>query len=233
MIELSEETLIQLQEQFEKSHPGEVLEWAAEHYRDRLAVVTSFQPTGIVTLHMLSEIAPNTPVITLDTGFLFPETHNVIDEMENRFRLNLHRVKPQLTVPQQTVKYGGALWESDPNLCCRLRKSLPLEKALTGYEAWIAGLRRDQSPTRANTPIVKWDEKRGMMKLSPFATWTEEMVWTYIDMYDLPYNQLHDVGYPSIGCYHCTQPAQDLDDTRSGRWTKHAKTECGIHFDNA
>jgi len=215
---------------FETAYPQDALRWAAESFGDRLAVVTSFQPTGIVTLHMLSEIAPDTPVLTLDTGLLFPETYALMHELEDRLRLNLIRVRPAQTVAEQAAAHGPDLWEREPDQCCNLRKTVPLNRALEGYDAWITGLRRDQSSGRRATPIVSWDTKYDKVKLSPFAAWTEDMIWTYIHAHDLPYNTLHQQHYPSIGCYPCTQPvAPDAPDQRAGRWVQHEKTECGIH----
>lgn len=215
---------------FEKAHPQDILRWASEMYLSQLAIVTSFQPTGIVTLHMMSEIAPRTPVLTLDTGLLFPETYALMDDLEKRLNLRLIRVRPSQTVEQQSQTYGGNLWEKNPDQCCNLRKTLPLENALKEYDAWITGLRRDQSEGRASIPIFSWDKKYNNLKLSPFANWTESMIWTYIHAYELPYNKLHDQGYPSIGCLTCTQPViPGTNDKRSGRWSKHTKTECGIH----
>jgi phosphoadenosine phosphosulfate reductase len=223
--------LTELNSTFETAYPQQVLRWAAESYGDKLAVVTSFQPTGIVTLHMLSEIAPDTPVLTLDTGLLFPETYALMDELEERLRLNLIRVRPAQTVAEQETAHGANLWDREPDQCCNLRKTVPLKNVLVGYDAWITGLRRDQSSGRSATPIVSWDNKYNNVKLSPFAAWTEEMIWTYISAHELPYNTLHDHNYPSIGCYPCTQPvAPDAADKRAGRWTKHEKTECGIHI---
>lgn len=225
------DTLQILNQEFETTYPQASLEWAAATYGDKLAVVTSFQPTGIVTLHMLSEIAPRTPVLTLDTGLLFPETYAVMDELEQRLNLNLIRVRPAQTVAQQAATEGANLWEREPDRCCNLRKTVPLANALAGYDAWITGLRRDQSSGRRGVPIVSWDAKYNNVKLSPLANWTEEMVWTYIHAHELPYNALHDQNYPSIGCYPCTQPAApDALDKRAGRWSGHEKTECGIHI---
>lgn len=222
--------LSNLNAQFEQAAPQDVLRWATQTYGDQLAVVTSFQPTGIVTLHMLAEIAPQTPILTLDTGLLFPETYALIDQVEARFKLRLTRIRPAQSVEQQAAAYGAALWTRDPDQCCNLRKVIPLADALTGYDAWITGLRRDQSATRANTPIVSWDARKGKVKISPLATWTERMIWTYIEAYDLPYNPLHDQHYPTIGCVPCTQPVDPASgDLRAGRWAGSAKTECGIH----
>jgi phosphoadenosine phosphosulfate reductase len=215
---------------FESAAPQDVLRWAAETYGDKLAIVTSFQPTGIVTLHMISEIAPDTPALTLDTGLLFPETYELMDKLERRLNLNLIRIRAAQTVAEQAETHGSDLWERDPDQCCHLRKSIPLGQALAGYDAWITGLRRDQGVGRANTPIVTWDKKYQKVKLSPFATWTEEMIWTYITAYELPYNALHDQNYPSIGCYTCTLPvAPEAQNKRAGRWANRGKTECGIH----
>jgi phosphoadenosine phosphosulfate reductase len=219
-----------LNEQFETASPQTVLKWAAEQFGTRLAVVTSFQPTGIVTLHMLQAISPQTPVLTLDTGLLFPETYALVDALKNLFALNLVTVQPPQTVEQQAAQYGDGLWERDPDQCCNLRKTKPLEAALAGYSAWITGLRRDQSDGRKATPIVSWDERYGMVKLSPFATWTEEMVWTYLHAHELPYNTLHTRNYHSIGCWPCTRPVAPGEDKRAGRWAGQAKTECGIHL---
>lgn len=224
------EALQKLNDDFEKASPYDVLRWAAETHGDKLAVVTSFQPTGIVTLHMLSEIAPNTAVLTLDTGLLFPETYALMDNLEKRLKLNLIRVRPVQSVDQQAIAYGEALWKSQPDLCCNLRKTVPLTDALKGYTAWITGLRRDQSDGRKETPIVSWDKKYDNVKISALATWTEDMIWTYIHANELPYNTLHDQNYPTIGCYPCTQPVDpNSTDKRAGRWVGHEKTECGIH----
>ena len=229
---ISEEHLRTINERFEEGHPQEVLRWAVETYGQKVVVVTSFQPTGIVTLHMLQEISPETPVITLDTGLLFPETYALIDQLEHRFKLNLHRAKAEVTVEQQAELYGDKLWNRDPDRCCNMRKTMPLKNALMQYDAWFTGIRRDQSPTRADTPIALWDKRNNMLKLCPFATWTEAMIWTYMRAHELPYNPLHDQGYPSIGCYPCTQAVKEGDDPRKGRWSNSDKTECGIHVDS-
>ncbi len=224
------EDLAALNAQFEDESPQAVLRWAAETFGEGLAVVTSFQPTGIVTLHMLSEIAPDTAILTLDTGLLFPETYALIDTLESSLNLRLTRVKPAQTVAEQAQTHGDALWARDPDQCCALRKTAPLDAALEGYSAWITGLRRDQSTGRGTTPIVSWDRKYQKVKLCPFANWTEDMIWLYIRAHELPYNTLHDQQYASIGCTHCTQPVSpDSTDKRAGRWVNSTKTECGLH----
>ncbi len=215
-------------ESFEQAAPQDILRWAVETYRDQLVVVTSFQPTGIVAIHMLQDIAPQVPVLTLDTGLLFPETYALIDEVQARFHIDLIRVEPEQSLAEQTIAYGDSLWQRDPDTCCQLRKVQPLNKALRNYGAWITGLRRDQSAERANTPIVSHNRKNNLTKICPLANWTETMIWTYIEAHDLPYNALHDQGYHSIGCWPCTETASG-DDLRSGRWAHSSKTECGIH----
>ena len=228
---LSAQRIETLQAKFEDSNPQAVLKWASDTYGDQFVVVTSFQPTGIVTVHMLSEIAPKTSVYTLDTGLLFDETYTLINQLEAQLKLKLTRITAELSVQQQAEKHGDELWKRDPDDCCNRRKTIPLRHALKGFSAWATGLRRDQSEKRANTPIISWDSRYNMIKLCPFATWTEAMIWTYIHAYELPYNDLHDKGYPTIGCYPCTKTVLDGEDPRSGRWSNHTKTECGIHFD--
>ena len=219
-----------LNQEFEFASPQEILSWAWLTFGDRLAVVTSFQPTGIVTLHMLRDIAPQTHILTLDTGLLFPETSRLIDQIERAWDLRLTRVRPAQTVAQQAETHGDTLWNFNPDLCCHLRKTVPLGDSLSGFDAWITGLRRDQNNGRKATPVISWDKKYGRVKLSPLAAWTEEMIWTYIHAHELPYNPLHDRNYMSIGCFPCTRAVEPGEDSRSGRWHGQAKTECGIHL---
>ncbi len=211
-------------------YPEDILQWAAAAYGSRLAIVTSFQLTGIVTMHMLHQMGALVDVVTLDTGLLFPETYDLMGRLQDRLNFNLIRITPKLTVEQQAAQYGEALWSRDPDACCRMRKVIPLDEALIGYDAWIAGLRRDQSQARSTLQAISWDARNEKVKIAPLIDWTEDMCWTYIHAYDLPYNPLHEQGYPSIGCWPCTKAALDADDSRSGRWVSHNKTECGIHL---
>ena len=219
-----------LAEQYENAGPYDILTWAGETYGERLAIVTSFQITGIAALHMMQRIAPRTPVLTLDTGLLFPETQDLIKDLERRFQLDLRRVKPRQTPRQQARDYGDRLWERNPDRCCHIRKTIPLRDALAGFGAWVAGLRRDQSAGRANTPVLSHDSRSGLVKIAPFANWSEDRVWAYIHEHDLPFNKLHRAGYPSIGCWPCTKARAANADGRSGRWANRSKTECGIHI---
>ncbi len=220
-----------LAEQFESAEPREILSWANRTFGETLAIVTSFQTTGIVTLHMMGEIAPATQVLTLDTGFLFPETVDLVNALEERFELNLQRIRPRQTPRQQARDYGDRLWERNPDRCCHIRKTIPLREALSAYSAWVTGLRRDQSANRANTPIISRDSRTGLIKIAPFANWSEDKIWAYLRAHDLPYNPLHDIGYPSIGCWTCTKAVNQDADSRSGRWSQRDKTECGIHIE--
>ncbi|TVR21258.1 MAG: phosphoadenylyl-sulfate reductase [Anaerolineaceae bacterium] len=210
----------------EGESPQAILRYAHQTYRDQLAIVTSFQITGIVTLHMLREMtdAP-LQVLTLDTGVLFAETYQLMERVAARFDVSIQRLQPE---PEDIAAHDEALWLTDADQCCYIRKTKPLAHGLAPYSAWVTGLRRDQSPSRATTPVIGWDGRYNMVKFCPFAGWTQDMLWTYIRAHDLPYNALHDAGYPSIGCVPCTRPAAD-DDLRSGRWAGTAKTECGIH----
>ena len=220
-------------EQFEAASPQDILSWASDAYGGKLAIVTSFQPAGVAALHMMQDIAPRTPVLTLDTGLLFPETHDLIDRLERRFKFGLKRVKPRQTLKQQARDYGDRLWERNPDRCCHLRKTMPLRDALVGFEAWVTGLRRDQSPSRADIPIVSADRRTGLVKIAPFANWSESRLWAYIHAHELPCNALHDIGYPSIGCWPCTKAVGQGQQARSGRWSSRSKTECGIHVEPA
>ncbi len=226
MSQATDAALHDLQLQFDKAYPQEILRWAVDTYQEKLVVVTSFQITGIVTLHMLREITDNVQVVTLDTGLLFPETYQLMDELEEKLDIEIQRIQPELTLPQQAREQGSLLWETNPDQCCHLRKTLPLTNILSQYDAWVTGLRRDQSATRANIPVMDVDSRYGLMKLCPFANWSEDMLWTYINAHELPYNTLHDRGYASIGCYTCTRAAAG----REGRWANINKTECGIHY---
>ena len=202
----------------------EVLAWAVEHHHPRLAAACSFQKEASVILDLLLGIEPQARFFTLDTGLLFSETYETWRRVEERYGVKVE-VYEGISVEQQAAEYGDALWARDPDACCGLRKVSPLTQALSTVDAWISGLRRDQSPERAATRKLAWDEAHGVWKLNPLADWTERDVWRYIVEHDLPYHPLHDQGYASIGCVHCTMPGND----RVGRWAGSAKTECGLH----
>lgn len=208
-----------------------VLEWAYSTYpEEEIVYASSFGAEAIVLIDLIQQIKPNAHIVFLDTGLHFPQTYEVIDKIEARFpTLRIERKQPDLSLDDQAAQYGPALWKRDPSQCCYIRKVIPLRETLTAKQAWISGLRREQSPTRAKTEFINSDEKFQNIKICPLIYWTWEDVWAYIREKDLPYNTLHDHQYPSIGCFPCTQPASTDGDTRAGRWTGSSKTECGLH----
>ena len=202
----------------------EVLAYMAERFHPRLYVACSFQKEASVIMDMLLRIQPEARFFTLDTGVLFPETYATWRALEERYGIAVD-VYQGMSLARQAELHGDRLWEREPDACCGIRKVGPLEEALSGVDAWISGLRRQQSPARAGTPKLAWDERHDRWKANPLADWTERDVWRYLSERDVPYNPLHDRGYPSIGCTHCTKPAAG----REGRWAGAAKTECGLH----
>lgn len=202
----------------------EVLEHMVEHYHPHLYVACSFQKEASVIMDLLLRIEPEARFFTLDTGVLFGETYATWAALEKRYGVAID-VYEGMSLARQAHLHGDALWERDPDACCGIRKVAPLEQALSGVEAWMSGLRRDQSRLRGDTPKLAWDEKHGLWKANPLADWSERDVWRYVTEHDVPYNELHDRGYPSIGCTHCTRPATGRD----GRWAQSDKLECGLH----
>lgn len=208
----------------------EILKWALEHYHDEIIYACSFGAEGMVMLDILSKLPRSAPVIFLDTGLHFPETYQLIEKAKRRYpSLKISMVKPKLTLEEQKARYGDSLWKKNPDLCCHIRKVLPMQDALKNAKAWISGLRREQSPSRKNIQFINRDEKFKKIKICPLIHWTWEDILTYIRLHKLPYNPLHDRGYPSIGCAPCTRPVSDGEDFRAGRWSGHNKTECGLH----
>ncbi len=207
----------------------ELLDWALHRFDGRIGIASAFGPEGMVLIDIATRLRPDVRVFTLDTGLFFPETYELINEVEQRYGIEIERVKPLLTVDEQAVKYGASLWLQGPDRCCQMRKIEPLRRKLSTLDAWVAAIRRDQTRDRAHAQKIEWDAKFGLVKINPVCHWTSEMVWEYIRSNDLPYNALHDRGYPSIGCEPCTKAVRQGDDPRSGRWAGLAKTECGLH----
>ncbi|MGE0470796.1 MAG: phosphoadenylyl-sulfate reductase [Nitrospira sp.] len=217
---------------FETKQPQEVLAAAVERYRGKMVLACSFGAEDVVLVDMVHRVDPSLPLFYLDTEFLFPETYATRDRVIEQYSLKpaqVIQVKSLLTPQKQADDYGDALWTREPDRCCQLRKVEPLTRILQGYEAWMTGIRRDQSPSRANAGLIEWDEKFKLVKINPLARWTWTEVWTYMKVYEVPYNPLHDQNYPSIGCTHCTAPVAAGDDPRAGRWKSFTKTECGLH----
>ncbi|MBH0208387.1 MAG: phosphoadenosine phosphosulfate reductase [Nitrospira sp. HN-bin3] len=221
-----------LSDSFEAKSPQDVLAYAIEKYHPKIVLACSFGAEDVVLVDMAHRINPLVPMFYLDTDFLFPETYATRDRVIEQYGLKpvqVIQVKSLLTPQKQAESYGDALWTSNPDQCCQLRKVEPLTRVLKGYSAWITGIRRDQAPSRASAGLIEWDQKFRLVKVNPLARWSWTDVWSYIKIYEVPYNPLHDQDYPSIGCTHCTKPVMPGQDPRSGRWQGSAKTECGLH----
>lgn len=217
-------------QRFETAQPQEIVRWAIDTFGDGVSVGASFGGvSGMAILHMAASIKPDVHVFVLDTDYLFEETHETMRRAAVSLDLqNLQVYKSRLTHEQQALQHGSALWMRDPDACCELRKVEPNRRALEGKTAWISGLRRDQSEGRADTPIISWNNKFGLVKLNPLANWSEQQTWSYVVAHNIPYNPLLDQGYTSIGCYNCTVPGVQ---GRAGRWQGFEKDECGLHTD--
>lgn len=207
----------------------ETIRWGFTRFGARAAIVSAFGPEGMVIIDITARVCVNFRLVTMDTGFLFPETLALMEKVERRYHVRVERVHPALTPQEQALRHGDALWAREPDRCCELRKVEPLRRKLRELHAWFTGIRRDQTPARRNARAIEWDAKFGLWKLNPLVDWNETQVWDYIRRNDVPYNALHDHNYASIGCTHCTRPIQIGQDPRAGRWAGFAKTECGLH----
>ena len=213
----------------EGSTPEEILTWAVETYFPRFTMATGLGPEGCVIISMLAKIEPRVYVFNLDTGYQFPETLELRQRIAEKYGIVVDLQRPELSVAEYEAVHGGPVYGHDPDRCCFDRKVAVLHRVAKGFDAWATGIRRDQGPTRASTPIVRWDKKFGLAKISPLAAWTKSDVWGRIVAEGVPYNPLHDQGYPSIGCWPCTRAVTPGEDERAGRWSGTVKTECGLH----
>ncbi|HEY6292409.1 MAG TPA: phosphoadenylyl-sulfate reductase [Terriglobia bacterium] len=207
----------------------QVLEWGFDQFSPNIAIASGFGAEGMALIDLASRVRSGFRVFTLDTGFFFPETYELIEKVEHRYRIQVERCRPALTPVGQSRSHGEALWARDPDRCCKLRKVEPLKRKLSELTAWVAAVRRDQTAARAGTPKIEWDRRFELVKLNPLADWTSDRVWDYIRANHVPYNPLHDLSYPSIGCTHCTRPVRIGENPRAGRWAGFEKTECGLH----
>jgi phosphoadenosine phosphosulfate reductase len=208
---------------------AEVLAWAAGRFAPRITFATGFGAEGCVIIDLIARQRLPIDLFTLDTGLLFPETYALWKRLEARYGIEIRAVRPEETVEEQALSHGHRLWERDPDHCCALRKVEPLRAALSGFDAWITAIRRDQTPDRANTAVVERDARYGLVKVNPLVAWTSADVAAYVREHDVPVNPLHDQGYPSIGCVPCTSRVLPGEDPRAGRWRGRTKTECGLH----
>jgi phosphoadenosine phosphosulfate reductase len=209
--------------------PQQVLSWAFDTFGNDVAISSAFGAEGMVLIDMASRLRKDFRLFTVDTEFLFSETYNLMDRIEQKYEIKIERVFSLLSPEEQERVHGAALWTGDPDQCCNLRKVEPLRRKLGELRAWITSIRRDQTSIRENARKVQWDAKFGLVKVNPIADWTSKQVWRYLHEHDVPYNSLHDRNYPSIGCTHCTRAVRPGEDPRAGRWPGTGKTECGLH----
>ena len=207
----------------------QVIDWVAANF-DVDAVAIACSMADAVLPHIVTQKIANTEVLFLETGYHFAETHATRNEVARALPVRIVDVKPKLTVAEQDAKFGEKLYSRDPNLCCQMRKVDPLHESLKNYELWFTGVRRDEAPTRANTPLIAWDEKNGLVKVNPLAAWTFDELIDYATAHQVPVNLLLSNGYPSIGCEPCTKQVAPGEDPRSGRWAGANKIECGLHL---
>jgi phosphoadenosine phosphosulfate reductase len=213
----------------EGASPQQILRWAVDRFHPRLTMATAFGAEGCCLIHMLAEIEPGVRIFNLETGYQFPETLELRERLRERYGIEVELVKPELSVEEYEAEHGGPLYRIRPDQCCHDRKILPLRRAVVGQDAWISAIRRDQTVHRAVAGIVQWDAKFSLVKVNPLLSWTRKDVWSFIVENDVPYNPLHDRGYPSIGCWPCTAPVGEGEDERAGRWAGTVKKECGLH----
>ncbi|MFV0337937.1 MAG: phosphoadenylyl-sulfate reductase [Chthoniobacterales bacterium] len=232
--DISSEEVARLAAEFESYDLERILAWCWERFGERAAIGTSFQGAGLVTLHVARTHGFNFPVFTIDTDLLFPETLELKAKLERKYDFEIESLHPEQTLEEQAREMGEELWKTKPDVCCMLRKVVPLQNKLTELDVWITGVRRQQSDTRKQTKILelyKFDvlRDRHILKLNPMALWTRERVQAFLKEHEIPTNPLLLKGYRSIGCMPCTRPVTEGENERAGRWTGFDKAECGIH----
>lgn len=220
-----------LSNRFDAAATTDLLRWSIQTFGNGLTLGTSFGASGIVLMDLALQIQPDVDIFYVDTGYFFPETQQLITKLENHYQRTFRRVTAQLSIQEQEKRYGPNLYQNDPDLCCHVRKVSPMKQALADSTAWVSALRHDQASTRKEVPMVQWNDRYNIVKIAPLIHWGEEDIWSYIHEHNLPYNELHDRNYPSIGCWPCTRPVQAGDDLRAGRWQGSNKVECGLHWE--
>src|SRR5262245_15797969 len=230
LLAASQPSLAQVNAQLDGAPAAAILRWAVEKYFPKLTMATAFGAEGCCIIHMLAEIEPRVRIFNLDTGYQFPETLSLRERIKDRYGITVEYVRAETTVEQYEAAHGGPLYNKQPDQCCFDRKVVPLRRAVVGYEAWISAIRRDQTAHRSSAGVIEWDKKFGLVKVNPLVTWSKQDVWKFITDFNIPYNPLHDRGYPSIGCWPCTRMVAEGEDDRAGRWAGSAKKECGLHL---
>ena len=219
----------------DNSLPMDLIQWSIEQFSDRrMVMTTAFGMEGCALIDMYARYTSSLVIAYIDTGFFFPETRKLIDEMAERYsHLTFEKWQSPVPIEKQSDSYGAELWRDNPNLCCHIRKVVPMKINIQSYQFWISGLRKTQSDRRSQTPVLTWDWKYQILKFCPLANWTRPEVWDYVTRNSVPFNELHLRAYPSIGCSHCTKPvpgSRPDQDSRDGRWQGSEKTECGLHY---
>jgi phosphoadenosine phosphosulfate reductase len=209
--------------------PQRVLRWAAAEFHPRLTMATAFGAEGCCLIHMLADIEPGVRVFNLETGYQFPETLELRERLRQRYGVEVELVRPDTTVEEYEAEHGGPLYGLRPDRCCHDRKVVPLRRARAGHDAWISAIRGDQTADRARAEVVQWDARFGLLKVNPLLGWTRRDVWDFVTKNGVPYNPLHDRGFPSIGCWPCTRAVSEGEGERAGRWAGTGKTECGLN----
>lgn len=226
--------LERLNARFELASPQEILAWALETFGAHLTMATAFGKEGCALIAMFAALKEQTgavpDIFNLDTGYQFPQTLALKEKLEKTYGLPIRFVRPDESVEAMEKRLNGPLYKSDPDLCCRLRKVLPLRAALAGFRAYITAIRRDQTPERSGVPIIGYDSRHEVFKISPLANWTKERVQSFIEANGVPTNILHSQGFASIGCWPCTRAIQNGEAERAGRWAGSEKRECGLHL---
>jgi phosphoadenosine phosphosulfate reductase len=192
-------------------------------------MATAFGAEGCCILHLLAQIEPRVRIFNLETGYQFKQTLELRERIKQRYGIEVEYIRPELNVKEYEEEHGGPLYVHRPDQCCYDRKIVPLRQAIEGYVAWISAIRKDQTPDRALASLVQWDAKFELVKVNPLLDWTKKDVWSFIAKNDIPYNPLHDQGFPSIGCWPCTRAVSNGEDDRAGRWAGTVKKECGLH----
>lgn len=218
-----------LADQLEEASPEQIVSWALDTYHPNLALASSFGLEDVALIDMMVRVQPQVKVFYLDTELLFAQTYDTMARIRERYHIELKAYRSQNNVAEQAAAYGEALWARDPDLCCYLRKVEPLERALGGLDAWVTGIRREQTAARAAAKVVEWDARFGLVKVNPLVRWSLTEVRQYVVEHEVPYNPMHDEGYPSVGCVPCTRAVAAGEDPRAGRWAGFLKTECGLH----
>lgn len=221
--------ILNLQAEVESWTAQQVLAWAFDTFGNEVAISSAFGAEGMALIDMASKLRRSFRLFTLDTEFLFSESYSLMDRVEQKYGITIEKTYSLLSPEEQERIHGAALWSRDPDQCCNLRKIQPLRRKLSELRAWITSIRRDQTAARASAHKIEWDEKFGLVKINPVVDWTSAQVWQYIRQHHVPYNPLHDLGFPSIGCTHCTRSIRPGEDARAGRWSGFEKTECGLH----